>query len=337
MIVLRRETTDDDRRRIISSYLSGQNPKTISQVLDIKLGAVYATISVYKNEGRQTKKRRGGVQHKKLSIEHKETIRGWVDEDCSITLNRLRQRCEQDLALNVSETTIGRCLRSFHYTIKRVSLIPERRNSSDVINQRAEYANVFMRLLAMIDDRNLFFIDEVGFCVSMRQKQGRAPRGFRAVQMVGNLRTRNISVFSAINNRGLFYFKVQTCPFNTSCFLSAITEMVSKLSDQGVERAFFILDNVAFHKAQSVREFVCGAGHELLFLPPYSPFLNPIENAFSHWKNHVRAGKPIDEEGLLRLIDNGSLLIDEHNCSAYYRHMIGFIPRCLNREEIIDE
>ena len=48
------------------------------------------------------------------------------------------------------------------------------------------------------------------------------------------------------------------------------------------------MDNVAFHKTGDVQNFLIGEGHELVFLPPYSPFLNPIEHTFSTWKAHIR-------------------------------------------------
>ena len=45
------------------------------------------------------------------------------------------------------------------------------------------------------------------------------------------------------------------------------------------------MDNVRFHKMKIVEELVLDYGHNILYLPPYSPFLKPIENVFSKWKN----------------------------------------------------
>ena len=160
----RRETTDDERARIIASYIAGTTISTISSVLGIGLSAVYAVIRVYVQEDRQSKKRRGGPVAKKLSSEHCDQIRAWVDADCSVSLSRLKERCARELSVQVSEKTIDRCLHVFHYTLKRVHCIPERRNSPETIEIRAEYARTFMDLMSTIDERRFFFLDEVLSC-----------------------------------------------------------------------------------------------------------------------------------------------------------------------------
>jgi transposase len=97
------------------------------------------------------------------------------------------------------------------------------------------------------------------------------------------------------------------------------------------------MDNVAFHKTIAVRSQIEQAGHQVLYLPPYSPFLNPIEQLFSKWKNIVWAQRPQNETHLFELIENGCQQITQEDCAGFYRHMIGMIIRCLNREAIIDE
>jgi transposase len=73
-----------------------------------------------------------------------------------------------------------------------------------------------------------------------------------------------------------------------------------------------------------------------MFLPPYSPFLNPIENMFSKWKESVRRSRPTNETELMQLIESGATMITESDCESYFRHMLGFLGRCINGEEVID-
>jgi transposase len=73
-----------------------------------------------------------------------------------------------------------------------------------------------------------------------------------------------------------------------------------------------------------------------MYLPPYFPFLNPIENMFSKWKEHVRRMNPTNEQVLMELIEDGANLISREDTDGYFRNMLSYIPRCLNRKEILD-
>ena len=57
--------------------------------------------------------------------------------------------------------------------------------------------------------------------------------------------------------------------------------LFKKLKEQNVEGAFLVMDNVPFHKTNEVKAFIEAEGHHSMFLPPNSPFLNPIEEVFS--------------------------------------------------------
>ncbi|KAI5154465.1 hypothetical protein ENBRE01_3387, partial [Enteropsectra breve] len=70
------------------------------------------------------------------------------------------------------------------------------------------------------------------------------------------------------------------------------------------------------------------------YLPPYSPFLNPIENMFAKWKQTVRRMRIQDEDDLIVAIQDGSRLISPADCNGFFRNMIGYLPRCLLKEEI---
>ena len=71
-----------------------------------------------------------------------------------------------------------------------------------------------------------------------------------------------------------------------------------------------------------------------MFLPPYSPFLNPIENIFSVWKNLVIRAQAKDERQLKDLIDSNFLCITSGHCDSFYRKMLRYIQKAENREVI---
>ena len=133
------------------------------------------------------KKQRGGTRPKRLTEEQREQIRAWVDDDASMTLQAITARCMNELNVEVSITTVERYLREFHYSLKRIHALPQRRNDEVAIESRAEYARNFLQLVSTVDQNRFVFIDEVGFCVSMRARRGRSLQGTRAVQVVSGL------------------------------------------------------------------------------------------------------------------------------------------------------
>jgi transposase len=171
----------------------------------------------------------------------------------------------------------------------------------------------------------------------MRCTRGRAPCGQRAVQIVQSLRTRNISVCCAMSCNGVFLYKRQTNAYNSDTFKDFISDMLSKLSEISMQGAVLVMDNVPFHKVIAVKEMVERVGHVIKYLPAYSPFLNPIENMFTQCKQLVRTERVSCEDELVVAIDTSFSRITQANCQAYYENMLTFMPRCIERENIIQE
>ena len=61
-------------------------------------------------------------------------------------------------------------------------------------------------------------------------------------------------------------------------------------------------------------------GNKIMFLSPYSPFLNPIENMFSKWKQSIRQRKPNDETEPFAMLDDVENVITPSDCASYFRH-----------------
>jgi transposase len=332
-----KQLSNDMRERIIKAYMEGINTTYIANFAGCHRTTVKRIVELYNLEGRVKPNPRGGVKIQSLNEEQRDAIKRYISEDCSVTLEQIRLKLIKEFSVSVSISTINRAITGLNFSLKRTSLIPVRRNNESTVELRYNYASEFLSLLAQSDGENIFFLDEVGFCVSMRMKRGRAPKGKKAVHVVSNLRTRNISICCTISKNGTFYYKKQEFPFNNVHFKDYIKELLRKFENNNIKNAVLVMDNVKFHHNGELKKEIRRAGHSFLFIPPYSPFLNPIENLFSQWKQMVRRECPKNEEELLKNIDSTFERINQDHCANYYRHMLYMIHRCLRKEKITNE
>jgi len=86
-----------------------------------------------------------------------------------------------------------------------------------------------------------------------------------------------------------------------------------------------ILDNLGSHKGKPARNAIRAKGAHLLFLPPYSPDLNPIEQVFAKLKHLIRAAEPRDVEATWRTVGELLDLFSEQQCANYLKNS-GYVP-----------
>lgn len=329
--------TNDEREKIIAAYCSGMSMSTLAVAFNCNNTTIYRIVNNYKLSGELKSQKKGGNNKEKFTQEMEIEIKEQIRNDCSITLKKLQDILYEKYGVLCGVSTIHRKIENFSYSYKRVKLITVARNSEQQIQKRFDDSMEWSNTVAPHDGNNLIFLDEVGFNVSMRCKYGRSKRGSSPLQHTQSIRSRNISVCCAMTKNEILIFKRQSCAFNTETFSSFINELIELLEQRDLKNMVFIMDNVAFHKSPICTELIISAGHDIKFLPPYSPFLNPIENLFSQVKQNVRSSRPNNEADLFSSIQRSFDAVLSDQCEAYYRHMLSFIPKCLQRETIEDE
>ena len=101
-----------------------------------------------------------------------------------------------------------------------------------------------------------------------------------------------------------------------------------------ISGAVLIMDNVRFHHKAEVLQKIEDNGHRVLFLPPYSPFHNLIENLFNQLKHHVKRMKPNTADDVFYGLEHASDSISRQDCINYFRNMSSYLQKSLNRESI---
>ena len=152
----------------------------------------------------------------------------------------------------------------------------------DVKQARSVYADWYLQTVNHRHASEMVFVDESGFNLWISRTRGRAHRGQRAVRIVCNQRGANCTLILAVSARGIVYADL----FQGGTIDRSNTWLEAASRAAGEGRTVFILDNAPCHRRANLANI--NPQHFIKSLPPYSPFLNIAENAFSVWKAEVR-------------------------------------------------
>ena len=144
---------------------------------------------------------------------------------------------------------------------------------------------LFRRELENLAGRPVFYLDECGVDHRLYREYGRAPRGERIYQAVAGKRRERTSLISASQHGRL----VAPLVFQGSCNTEVVdTYFARVLLPVLPPGSVIVLDNARFHQSPTTLKLVEAAGSDLLFLPAYSPDLNPIEHLWAAFKTRLR-------------------------------------------------
>ena len=168
-----------------------------------------------------------------------------------------------------------------------------------------------------IDPRRLVFIDETWAKTNMTRLHGRCSRGRRLVAKVPHGRWRTLTFLAALRWDRIEVPCVIDGPINGRSFLAYVEQMLVPTLRPG---DVVIMDNLGSHKRQAIRRAIRAVGAKLLFLPAYSPDLNPIEQVFAKLKTLLRKldTRSLDatSHGIGRLLD----AFTPQECANYFRN-----------------
>ena len=138
---------------------------------------------------------------------------------------------------------------------------------------------------AGLDPAGLVFIDETWAKTNMTRLRGRAPVGERLVASVPHGHWKTTTLIAALDHRGVRCSATVDGTVNRDVFEAFVAQVLAPALSAG---DVVVMDNLSSHKGATVRGLIEARGAALLFLPPYSPDLNPIEMAFPKLKAHLR-------------------------------------------------
>ena len=151
----------------------------------------------------------------------------------------------------------------------------------------------------------------------MTRAYGRAPRGQRVNEATPQGRWEVLTMLAALTIRGLEAPMTIAAPTDGDIFLAYLEQVLCPRLRPG---QVVIMDNLSVHKVAGVREQIEATGARLIYLPPYSPDFNPIEQAWSKVKQILRSLKARTAEALETAVAEALAAITTANAIAWFTH-----------------
>jgi transposase len=160
------------------------------------------------------------------------------------------------------------------------------------------------------------FLDEAGSNLAMTRLYGRGARGVRVIETVPQNYGENITMLASLSASGIEAPMTINGAVDGVVFKVYVAEVLSPPLTAG---DVVVMDNLPAHKVSGVRELIEARGAKLIYLPPYSPDLNPIEKCWSKIKTYLRKAKARTREELEKALREALLMITEADAQGWFK------------------
>jgi transposase len=197
--------------------------------------------------------------------------------------------------------------------LEKKTLHAAEQHREDVVGQREEWKDI----QEVIDVEKFVFLDETWAKTNMTPTHGRADIGKRVIDFVPHGHWKTTTFLAALRHDGLTAPLVVDGAINGKIFLAWVKQELLPTLREG---DIVVMDNLSSHKVSGVKEAIESVGAKVLYLPPYSPDLNPIEMVFAKLKMLIRKSKQRNVEDLWRKLGQLCDVFSQQECLKYFRH-----------------
>jgi len=168
-----------------------------------------------------------------------------------------------------------------------------------------------------VDPWRLVFVDEMGTNTALSPLYAYAPKGRRAYAQVPRNRGANTTLLASMTLQGMGPCLAVEGVTTATVFEAYIEKGLAPNLTSG---QIVVVDNLGAHKSGRARELIEGRGCQLLFLPPYSPDYNPIEEAFSKIKGFLRKAQARTRQALIEALGVAISAITVEDARGFFEH-----------------
>ena len=308
----------DLRIRVIGAVEAGMSRNAAARRFGVSIASAVRWMDEYLRTGRSAPKPRGGDRRSGRIEAQAELLMRAIDETPDITLAELRERLITERGETFALSHDPRLLPPPPDHIQKKTAHASEQAREDVAARREAWFD----LQPELDPAKLIFIDETGATTKMARLRGRSPRGERCRAAVPHGHWKTTTLVAGLRLGGLMAPMIVDGAMNGDAFTAYAESFLAPTLAPG---DVVIMDNLPAHKVSGARAAIERAGASLMFLPPYSPDFNPIEQVFAKIKALLRkaATRTLDdlEAAIASALD--AFLPDE--CANYFTNS-GYEP-----------
>ena len=166
-------------------------------------------------------------------------------------------------------------------------------------------------------------MDEMGTNTALSPRYAYSPKGRRAYAQVPRNRGANTTLLASMSLEGMGPCLAVEGPTTTTVFEAYLEKALAPGLRPG---QIVVVDNLSAHKSERARKLIEGRGCQLLFLPPYSPDFNPIEEAFSKIKGLLRKAQARTREALIEALGVAISAVSARDALGFFEHGGYYLP-----------
>ena len=301
----------DLRKRVIELVKTGCSAREAGRRLLVSASTAIKWAKRWRQTGSVAAKPMHGHPPSKLAA-HKDLVLKLVADQPDLTLDQLCQRLA-DHGIEVGKSCLHSFLKRLRISFKKKTAHAAEQSRPDVKKQR----KAWRRAQPWIDQDRLVFLDETALTTKLDRLYGRSPIGERLVSAIPHGHWKTLTFIAALRVDRIEAPWVIDGPMNGAAFCTYLSACLAPTLNAG---DIIVMDNLPSHKVDGVRSILAGVGAQLWYLPPYSPDMNPIENAFAKLKTLLRKAAERTIDGLHKKIDVALKAFPATECANYFRH-----------------
>ncbi|WP_263490448.1 IS630 family transposase [Mesorhizobium sp. CA15] len=305
-----RPLSDDLRERVVAAVLSGESRRSAAKRFGIANSTAVKLLQRHQATGSVAPGKMGG--HRRRVLEpHRAFIVERINQTSDLSLHRLKDELAAR-GVKVSHNAVWQFLRREGLSFKKTLFALEQARA-DIARRRQRWRS----WQAGLDPQCLVFIDETWIKTNMAPLRGWGPKGKRLRSLAPHGHWRTLTFLGALRCDRLAAPCVFDGPINGQCFRAYVEQQLITVLKPG---DIVIMDNLGSHKSAAIRQMIKAAGARLWYLPPYSPDLNPIEQAFAKIKHWMRQAQKRTVEDTWRHIGHLVETIEAAECKNYFEN-----------------
>ncbi len=236
-----------------------------------------------------------------------------LSEENDLTLTELIERYELAYGIRVSIGTMYNTLERLRITRKKKTFSDPKKNSDAAQVDKENYDEQ----LEMIAPEQRLYLDETGSCLNMSPLYGRSQEGERAYDQKPTYPSTTVSTVAILSENGMKAEYTYSGSLNAKLFILYLDTFVLPIIEN---KQTLIMDRHPVHRAKTVQKYLHQNNIKFLYLPAYSPELNPIEEAFSKIKQYIKKQKARTINELLKVLKTAFEIITKNDVVGYFDH-----------------